>query len=201
MAQTFTVPATALYTRLSNGGIYKFYEGDVIPLDDAIDLQMPGASAPAATNPFSGAQASWIAAEIATLEAADDAVQALIPTSVNDGRLTQARTATADGTGTGTIADGTDFVVVTSDDANKIIVLPTPTPGVVVTLVNGAVGYELRSSAPATVAINGGAEAGAESAIGANVTTVCRCVTATAWVCTDYSTAGVLSATQVAAAA
>ncbi|MDV7395630.1 hypothetical protein RZS08_29850, partial [Arthrospira platensis SPKY1] len=48
------------------------------------------------------------------------------------------------------------FVTVTSDNADKIVILPTPTPGTIVILRNGATGYELRSSAPATVAINGG---------------------------------------------
>lgn len=113
--------------------------------------------------------------------------------------VTEARTATTDGTGTGTISDTTTFVTVTSDNADKIIVLPTPTPGRVVTLRNAGTGYELRSSAPATVAINGGTGAGAESAIGANVTTVCRCTTATTWVCTNYAAAGTVSATEVAA--
>ena len=110
-----------------------------------------------------------------------------------------ARTATADGLTTGTIADGTTFVTVTSADANNIIVLPTPTPGVVVSLLNGATGYELRTSAPATISINGGAGANAESAIGANVLVVARCVSATAWIGTNYSTAGTVSATEVAA--
>src|SRR5690349_12180070 len=67
-----------------------------------------------------------------------------------------ARTATAaPGGTTGVIADGTTFVTVTSDDANKVITLPTPTPGARVELINGGTGYELRSSAPATVGING----------------------------------------------
>ena len=110
-----------------------------------------------------------------------------------------ARTATADGTGTGQIAAGTSFVTVTSADANNIITLPAPVIGTEITLRNGGTGYELRTSDPATISINGGAAANAESAIGANVTVVCRCVTATAWVCTNYSTAGVVSATEVAA--
>lgn len=94
-----------------------------------------------------------------------------------------ARTATTDGTTTGTIADagGLQHVTVTCDDANKIIVLPTPTPGTIVVLHNGATGYELRSSAPATVAINAGTGSAAESAIAANSTCVMICVTATAW--------------------
>ena len=96
---------------------------------------------------------------------------------------TVARTATADGTGTGTIAaaGGLQFVTVTSDDANKIVNLPTPTPGVIVILRNGATGYELRSSAPATVAINGGAGANAESAVAANTMVIAVCTSATTW--------------------
>lgn len=93
------------------------------------------------------------------------------------------RTATADGLTTGTIADAglIQFVSVTSADANHIIVLPTPTPGRIVVLDNGATGYELRSSAPATIAINGGAAADAESAIAANSTVLAICISATAW--------------------
>ena len=97
--------------------------------------------------------------------------------------VTAARTATVNGSGSGTIADaGTlQFVTVTSDDANKIVVLPTPTPGTIVILRNGATGYELRSSAPATVAINGGLGANAESAIAANTMVIAVCTTATSW--------------------
>lgn len=96
---------------------------------------------------------------------------------------TAARTATADGTGTGTIAAAgrLQFVTVTSDDANKIIILPAPTPGTVVILANGATGYELRSSAPATVAINGGSGANAESAIAAATLVIAVCTSVTTW--------------------
>jgi hypothetical protein len=111
-----------------------------------------------------------------------------------------ARTATADGLTTGIVADGTGYVTVTSANADHIIALPTPTPGVMVALKNGGTGYELRSSAPATVAINGGAGADAESAIGANVLVTCRCTSATTWVCMNQATDGTVSATQVAAA-
>lgn len=94
-----------------------------------------------------------------------------------------ARTATADGLTTGTIADAglLQFVQVTVSDANHIIVLPTPTPGRIVILNNGATGYELRSSTPASVAINGGSGADAESAIAANSTVIAICISATAW--------------------
>lgn len=123
-----------------------------------------------------GITAGTVLASKAVVADADKRVSGLLFPSVS-------RTATADGTGTGTIADagGLQFVTVTSDDANKIIVLPAPTPGVVVILHNGATGYELRSSAPATVAINAGTGANAESAIAANSTVVMICVSATAW--------------------
>ncbi len=96
---------------------------------------------------------------------------------------TTARTATSDGLTTGTIADAgkLQFIIVTSGSANDIIVLPTPTPGTIVILHNGATGYELRSSTPTTIAINAGTGSAAESAIPANSTCVMFCVTATAW--------------------
>ena len=94
-----------------------------------------------------------------------------------------ARTATSDGTTTGTIADAgmLQFVTVTSANANNIIILPTPTPGTIVILRNGATGYELRTSAPATIAINGGSGASAESALAANTMVIAVCPTATTW--------------------
>ena len=100
----------------------------------------------------------------------------------------QARTATADGTGTGTIADGESFITVTSGGANTIMILPTPTPGTIVWLSEtGSTGYELRSSAPASVGINGGTGVSAESAIAGGITLVrCVCVSATLWICTQF---------------
>lgn len=115
--------------------------------------------------------------------------------------VNEAITVTADGTGTGTIAGGGNIVIVvpTSDDADKIAVLPAPVPGTIVVLLGAATGYELRSSAPATVAINGGAEANAESAIAAGVTVVAICESATAWKAFGMASDGTLA--QVAAAA
>ncbi len=105
---------------------------------------------------------------------------------INTGGLVAAvaRTATADGLTTGTIADAglLQFVQVTAgSDANSIIVLPTPTPGTIVILNVGATGFELRSSAPNTVGINGGTGSAGESAIAANSTCVMICVSATSW--------------------
>jgi hypothetical protein len=112
-----------------------------------------------------------------------------------------ARTATADGTGDGTIADGTSFVTVTSDSADKIITLPTPTPGNIVHIYVGDTGFELRSSAPATIAINGGSEANAESAVSANTLVKCVCTSSTTWVCNTFSSDGTEAKLEAAAAA
>jgi len=94
-----------------------------------------------------------------------------------------ARTATSDGLTTGIIADAglLQFIAVTSASANNIIVLPTPTPGTIIIGYVGSNGCELRTSAPATVSINGGADASAESAIGANMMFVAICTSATSW--------------------
>ena len=96
-----------------------------------------------------------------------------------------ARTATADGLTTGTIADGGMFqfisVTAKSGDAAGIIILPTPTPGTVIMGYIGATGCELRSSDPGTIAINGGTGASAESAIAANMFFMVVCTSATTW--------------------
>jgi len=131
---------------------------------------------------------------------ATSAFAAAVSSAVGVQNAAVARTATADGLTTGTIADGTSYVQVTAGaDANSIIVLPTPTPGNVVWLNIGATGYELRSSAPATVAINGGTGASAESAVGANVLVRAVCTSATTWVCSTFSTIGTEAALEAAA--
>ena len=111
---------------------------------------------------------------------------------------------TADGSGTGTIQNPASVAVdiagtVTSAGVNDIVVLPAPVVNTVVKLLNNATGYELRTTDPATIAINGGVGAAAESAIAASSYVECRCASTTAWICTNYSTAGVVTATQVAA--
>lgn len=93
----------------------------------------------------------------------------------------QAVTATTTGATTGTILAGTTQATVTCDDANKIVILPAPVVGKQVVIHNGSTGYELRSSAPATIAINAGTGTNAESAIAANSTCLLICVTTTAW--------------------
>lgn len=113
-----------------------------------------------------------------------------------------ARTATAAGTTTGTIADGPmlQFITVTSADANHIVILPTPTPGSIVILGGqGATGYELRTSDPATIGINGGTGASAESAIGVNTLVLMICESATSWKGLQLGSDGTLAKVEVAA--
>lgn len=113
-----------------------------------------------------------------------------------------ARTATSDGLTTGTIAAAgkLQHITVTSADANNIIVLPPPTPGVIVVLVNGTTGYELRTTDPATIGINGGVGSAAESAIPASTTAILICESATSWKGLQLSsTAGTLAKVEVAA--
>jgi len=101
--------------------------------------------------------------------------------------------ATDDGTGTGTIAAGTSVVSVNADsDANHIIILPAPVIGNVIRLIETATtGYELRTSAPATIGINGGTATNGESAVaGAITVTQCVCVSATNWICNTFDADG-----------
>lgn len=101
------------------------------------------------------------------------------PTSLIFGNT--AVTATSDGLTTGIVPAAAAFVTVTSANAAHIVTLPAPVVGQVVILRNGATGYELRSSNPATISINGGAAANAESAIAANTMVIAVCTTATTW--------------------
>jgi hypothetical protein len=110
-----------------------------------------------------------------------------------------AATATVAGATTGVIPPGANFVQVTSGDAAHFITLPEPVVGKEVWLRNGATAYELQSSAPATVAINGGSGAGAQTTVAANRLVRCKCDTATTWICNQFSTAGTESALTAAA--
>ena len=90
------------------------------------------------------------------------------------------------------------FVVPTWGAADNIIILPSPQPGKIVIIAGAATGGELRSSAPATVGINGGTGASAESAVAANRMIVAICESATSWkafgIASDGTTAGLEAA-------
>jgi len=109
-------------------------------------------------------------------------------------------TATAAGDGVGIIASGKSMVKVTSTDANHIVTLPTPSIGQVIYIVeDGTTGYELRSSTPASISINGGSGADFESAIaGATAYIRCLAVSTTAWIANQFAAAGTESAVEAA---
>jgi len=111
---------------------------------------------------------------------------------------------TAAGLTTGTIENNTGgpivvFGTVTSGGANDIVILPAPYVGTEVYLQGNATGYELRTTSPTTIAINGGTGADAESAIAASLTLHCRCVSETKWVCNNYAANGTEAAEEAAA--
>jgi len=97
------------------------------------------------------------------------------------------------------IEAGSSHVTVTSANANHFVSLPAPVVGNIIHIFVGANGCELRSSAPATIAINGGAGANYESALPANSLTICICTSATTWVAYEVAANGTVSATEVAA--
>jgi hypothetical protein len=84
-------------------------------------------------------------------------------------------------------------------NANNILILPTPVPGRIVIVAGAATGGELRSSNPATIAINGGTGAGAESAVAANAMVVAICESPTSWKAFTLASNGAIAALQVAA--
>lgn len=108
-------------------------------------------------------------------------------------------TATSDGLTTGIIPDYAEFVIVTSSSSSNKVTLPTPTPGrPELRIYNAANGFKLQTTAPATIAINGGTGSTASSAIAANTMQKMNCVTATAWLGTSVSSVGATTAVAVA---
>lgn len=116
------------------------------------------------------------------------------PTVVASGLIRTAPTtvtATADGTGTGVIAAGVGMVAAVSDGATKVITLPAPVPGQEITILPTAAGFELQSSAPGTVAINGNTPtAGHKASVAAAVVVKLLCVSATKWIANTYAADG-----------
>lgn len=122
--------------------------------------------------------------------------------SAIDNSVVNAYIPTSDGTGTGVIRPGTQIATITSGGANNWVTLPAPVVGTLITLVStNTTGYEIRSSAPATVGINGGVSANGESAIAGATGTMVQllCVSATNWIAWSRIAAGTLSVVQVAA--
>lgn len=90
------------------------------------------------------------------------------------------------------------FVIPTWGNASNILILPNPDPGKIVIIAGAATGGELRTTAPATIAINGGTGAAAESAVAANQMVICICESATSWkaftIASNGTTAGLEAA-------
>ena len=90
------------------------------------------------------------------------------------------------------------FVIPTWGNANNILILPAPDPGKIVVIAGASTGGELRTTAPATIAINGGTGAAAESAVAANQMVICICESATSWkaftIASNGTTAGLEAA-------
>ncbi|MAI24005.1 MAG: hypothetical protein CL828_08105, partial [Crocinitomicaceae bacterium] len=101
-----------------------------------------------------------------------------------------ARTATSDGSGDGTIASGSSFVTVTSFSADDIIVLPAPVPGSIVNLYCAS-SYELRTSDPVSIALNGVSGTDKELAVWSDVLVRCICVSPTKWIAQAIDNEGV----------
>lgn len=139
------------------------------------------------------------ATTVATFGAASLALVGAFSATLGVQFASVARTATADGTGTGAIAAGTSYVTAANGgDANNWLTLPAPTPGTVIWIYCTG-NMELRSSDPATIAINGGAGAGAESALASGVLHRLVCTTATTWVGSTFAANGTEAALEAAA--
>jgi hypothetical protein len=96
------------------------------------------------------------------------------------------------------IPAGASHVTVTSGNAAHWVNLPSPVVGNIINVFVGSNGCELRTSAPASIAINGGSGAGAESALPANSYSVMICTSATTWIGFEVSSVGAVSAVEVA---
>ena len=111
-------------------------------------------------------------------------------------------TATADGLTTGVIAAGTGAVSVTSDNANKIITLPTAVVGNKIMIYLGGTGCELRTVAASNETINTVDSDGTnELALVAAGVFECVCQGAGKWVIWGWTNAGAAIATLVPDAA
>ena len=109
--------------------------------------------------------------------------------------------ATVDGTGTGTIPNVGGWYSVTSDGDDKIVILPVVGAGTEVWLdfADTTHDFELRSDTPASVKINGGSGANAETEI-AKANVLVKCVrTNSGWIVNSFAADG--TETQEAAAA
>lgn len=103
-----------------------------------------------------------------------------------------ARTATADGTGTGAIAAGSSMVAVTCDSASKYITLPAPVAGNGIMLQVTSNGFRLQTTDPTNIAINGLSGASTYLQVPANSTVFVYYLSATAFTAFIFASNGAL---------
>lgn len=130
------------------------------------------------------------------LKIAGNTVATLRAVGLQD-NATEARTATVGGGTTGLITQGSKFVIVTSDDANKQISLPAATVGDEIRILVGSTGCEL-ISAVATHKVND-VLVGAtnEAALTATNLYHCQYVATDTWVVIGYTKLGAVQAALV----
>ena len=101
-----------------------------------------------------------------------------------------------------TIPAGTAVALINADsDADHIVILPAPVVGNIIHIIETATtGYELRTSTPGSIGINGGTGSNAESAIAGAITYIrCVCVSSTSWIATQFDADGDESKVEAAA--
>jgi len=91
------------------------------------------------------------------------------------------------------------LVIPTWGSADNILILPDPVPGMIVVVAGAATGGELRSSAPSTIAINGGTGATAESAVAASQMVIAIAESATSWKALTIAGNGTVAGLEAAA--
>jgi len=91
------------------------------------------------------------------------------------------------------------IVIPTWGSADNILILPEPVPGKIVIVAGAATGGELRSSAPSTIAINGGTGATAESAVAASQMVIAIAESATSWKALTIAGNGTVAGLEAAA--
>lgn len=106
---------------------------------------------------------------------------------------------TATSTGTKIPADAyIQFVTPTWSNSSYILVLPPPVPGRIVIIAGAATGGKIQSSAPTTIAINGGTGSGVTSAVAASKMAIAICESSTSWkafgIASDGTIAGLAAA-------
>lgn len=101
----------------------------------------------------------------------------------------QVEAVTVNSTGVAISAD-TDFASLTSANAAYIAILPAPVVGKVVRGAIAGTGCEIRSSAPASIAVNGVTGTAVEAALAANASFEATCVGSTKWILLNFSSTG-----------